>query len=137
MYSIIWDKKISIIHLSMPFRNLLSFTGMRNKHKWGFSRRRDNIAFHWRDTIELDLEGYSGFKTVEKLSREREREYCKQRPLSGKRSGPYKYQQGVNCSAILITIHQAVTQYLFPKEFLFPIDLLKTFKSYHVRKLPY
>lgn len=66
------QKKISIIHLCMPFRNLLSFTGMRNKHKWGFSRRRDNIAFHWRDTIELDLEGYSGFKTVEKLSRERE-----------------------------------------------------------------
>lgn len=72
MYSIIWDQKKSIIHLPMPFRNILSFTGIGNKHKWGFSRR-DNIPFHWRDTIELDLEGYAGFKSVERHSRERER----------------------------------------------------------------
>ena len=99
---------MSPIHLSMTLRNLPSVIGIRNKHKWGFIRGRDNIPLHWRDTTELDLQGWAGFKCVEKHSREREQ--SEQRLLSGKGSRPYEYQQGVNCLAISITTHQAVTQ---------------------------
>lgn len=48
--------------------------------------------------------------------REREREQREQR-LSGRWSRSYEYQQGVNCSALSIATHQAVTQCLLAEYF--------------------